>query len=209
MNRALEETKWLYNHLLNDEQKATILSTLENIDSSENNYSLDDFWKVDEAIGGLGGFNLPKNPISNPFPYGIKRSIFRPLQYAAGEMDIRDIRYSSRYVVMYSGMHLEATLKFFLMTNQSLGKLRNYNSTLGKVVHKIEQFNLLDKKTIENLYKFIQLYNKSKHEVNQDINRNRLFTPTDALVIYLAARIIGWKVLQRIDPAEFSSTLEL
>lgn len=209
MNRALEETKWLYNHLLNEEQKNTILSTLENIDSSENNYSLDDFWKEDEAIGGIGGFNLPKNPVSNPFPYGIKRSIFRPLQYAAGEMDIRDIRYSSRYVVMYSGMHLEATLKFFLMTNQSLGKLRNYNSTLGKVVHKIDQLNLLDKKTIVNLYKFIQLYNKSKHEVNQDINRNRLFTPTDALVIYLAARIIGSKVLQRIDPAEFSSTLEV
>ena len=82
------------------------------------------------------------------------------------------------------------------MTNQSFGKLRNFNSTLGKVVHKIDQLKLLDKKTIENLYKFIKLYNKSKHEVNQDINRNRLFTPTDALVIYLAARLIGLKVLQ-------------
>ena len=60
LNRALKETKWLYNHLLNDEQKTTIISTLQNIDSSEENYSLDDFWKVDEAIGGVGGFNYLK-----------------------------------------------------------------------------------------------------------------------------------------------------
>lgn len=61
-------------------------------------------------------------------------------------MDIRDIRDGARYVVQYAGMHLEATTKFYLLINQKLGKLRNFNSTLGKVVHKLDQLQLLDKR---------------------------------------------------------------
>ncbi|MUK89305.1 hypothetical protein GMD78_13080 [Ornithinibacillus sp. L9] len=209
MYRALEESQWLYEHVLNEYQKQVVSETITEIDNKEKKYSLDAFWKVDEEIGGLGGYNLPKHPANNPFPYGIKRSIFRPLQYASSEMDIRDIRYGSRYVVQYAGMHLEATTRFYLIVNQKLRKLRNFNSTLGKVVHQLGQMQLLDKKTIESLYVFIKLFNKSKHEVNQDRARQRLFTVSDALVVYLTVRILGNRILQEIDPGELESTVEL
>ena len=209
MYRALEDSMWLYLHILDEHQRQVVRETIKEIDEKEENYSLEKYWDADKEIGGLGGHNLPKNPINNPFPYGIKRSIFRPLQYAASEMDIRDIRGGARHVVQYAGMHLEATTKFYLMLNLKLGKMRNYNATLGKVVHKLDQLKLLDEKTTEGLYVFIRLYNKSKHEVNMDRTRERLFTVPDALVIYLAARILGNRILFKINPKELESSIEL
>ena len=209
MDRALDDSRWLYTHVLNEQQRQIVRETIIEIDEKDKNYSLEKFWDADKKIGGLGGYNLPKNPINNPFPYGIKRSIFRPLQYAASEMDIRDIRYGARYIVQYAGMHLEATTKFYLIMNLRLGKLRNYNATLGKVVHKLDQLKLLGEKTIEGLFVFIRLYNKSKHEVNMDRTRERLFSVSDALVVYLAARILGKRILLEIHPKELDSSMEL
>lgn len=209
MDRAVEDSRWLYTHVLNEHQKQIVRETIIEIDENDKNYSLEKFWDADKKIGGLGGYNLPKNPINNPFPYGIKRSIFRPLQYAASEMDIRDIRYGARHIVQYAGMHLEATTKFYLILNLKLGKLRNYNATLGKVVHKLDQLKLLDEKTIEGLFVFIRLYNKSKHEVNMDRTRERLFSVSDALVVYLAARILGKRILLEVHPKDLDSSMEL
>jgi len=67
---------------------------------------------------------------------------------------------------------------------------------------------LLDDRTVECLYVIIRLYNKSKHEVNQDSTRDRLFTVSDALVVYLASRIIGNEILEKIDSTEFETNLE-
>ncbi|MBM7581129.1 hypothetical protein [Jeotgalibacillus terrae] len=209
MDRALVESKWLYNNLLNDYQRQVIRETITEIDEKDEQYSLENFWEVDKDIGGMGGYNLPKNPVSNPFPFGIKRSIFRPLQYAASEMELRDIRYGARHVIQYVGMHLEATTKYYLIVNQKLGKLRHYNSTLGKVVRKLDQLKLLDDMTIKSLYVFIKIYNKSKHEINMDKTRERLFTVSDALVLYLTARILGQKILLQIDSKELDSSIEL
>jgi hypothetical protein len=209
MRDALSETLWLYSKLLDEEQKIAITNTLVNIEEENNDYSLSEYWKMDEAIGGIGGYCLPKNAVHNPFPYGIKRSLFRPLQYAASEMDIRDIRNTSRYVVLYSGMHLEASLRFFLMINTTFGKIRYYNSTLGKIVRRVEQLHVFDEQIIAGYYNFIQLYNKSKHEINQFKNRHRLFAPADALVSYTSARILGNEVLKMIEPGAFHSNIEI
>lgn len=45
-------------------------------------------WKEDQRIGGIGGYCMPQNPVKNPFPSGIKRELYRPLQYARAEIDI-------------------------------------------------------------------------------------------------------------------------
>lgn len=39
----------------------------------------------------------------------------------------------------------------------------------------------------------------SKHEVNQDDSRERLFTSEDALIAYLTARMLGVNLLTSID----------
>lgn len=76
--------------------------------------------------------------------------------------------FGSRYIVQYAGMHLEAVAREYLMQTQKLGKLRNYNSTLGKVIHQISSLQTLNETSIQSLFQFVSLYNMSKHEVNQD-----------------------------------------
>lgn len=203
---SITSVKGQYRRLANGNAELTDYFFSYTLPNSENPKS----FEVEVKPKSIPPSNLqPKHPANNPFPYGIKRSIFRPLQYAAGEMDIQDIRYGSRYVVQYAGMHLEATTRFYLIVNQKLGKLRNFNSTLGKVVHQLDKLQLLDKKTAECLYIFIKLYNKSKHEVNQDRTRERLFSVSDALVVYLAVRILGNRIIQEINPKELESSVEI
>ena len=52
---------------------------------------------------------------------------------------------------------------------------------------------------IECLFNFVELYNKSKHEVNLDENRERLFMASDAIVGYLAERIMGYEILKIVE----------
>lgn len=42
-----------------------------------------------------------------------------------------------------------------------------------------------------------------------DRTRERLFTVSDALVVYLTARILGNRILLEIDPKELESSMEL
>lgn len=190
MDNMLEESKWLYKNLLNEKQRQMIDGTILKLQDGIEEHLLSPLWEIDEEIGGIGGYNMPKNPLDNPFPGGIEREFFRPLQYAACELE-RGITYSCRYVVHYSGMHLEAVSRQYIINQQTLGTLRNFNSTLGKATHKISSLRKLDPMVIEGMFKFVTLYNFSKHDVNQDDSRKRLFYPEDALVAYIAARKIG------------------
>lgn len=198
MDQLLKETRWLYEHLLDSEQQHAIHTFMENKETGHDTEALSIFWGSDAEIGGIGGYSLPKNPVKNPFPGGVKRKIYRPLQYAASEIE-RDVAFGSRYIVQYAGMHLEAVAREYLMQTQTLGKLRNYNSTLGKVVHQISSLQTLNETSIQSLFQFVSLYNMSKHEVNQDDSRERLFTSEDALIAYLTARILGVYLLTSID----------
>lgn len=154
---------------------------------------------MDRGIGGIGGYCMPADPRFNPFPGGVERELFRPLQYARLEVDICDIRIHARHVVHYSGMHLEAVLRLFLSRSKKFRNLRFFNSTLGKTAHEINKMNVFDKVHIEALFKFITLYNKAKHEVNMLKDRSRLFSEADAIVCYFSARIIGQTVLAEIQ----------
>jgi hypothetical protein len=41
----------------------------------------------------------------------------------------------------------------------------------------------------------IKVYNKSKHEINSDVNRSMSFAPIDAVVFYLVARKVTMDLL--------------
>lgn len=81
----------------------------------------------------------------------------------------------TRYVTQNSGMHLEAVCRMFLETIKHLSTIRFNGTTLGKAVHLIEKAEFIDIKIIDELYSFVAIYNKSKHEVNNDENRLRMF----------------------------------
>lgn len=198
MNRALPDTAYIFDSLFSDEQKTQIQTFLDGVKpEDEDKYSTDILWVIDKNIGGIGGYCMPSNPVKNVY-IGLDRELFRPLQYARAEIEISDIRFSARHVVHYSGMHLEAVLRLFLHKTQFLG-FRFSGTTLGKAAQKIAKTNPLCKITYDALLKFVPLYNRAKHEVNQDDDRLRLFSESDAIVCYFAARIIGQAILVKLN----------
>lgn len=189
MNKALSESTKLADLLLTEEQKVIIENVLCEIRVIRNCYNTELFWELDTSIGGIGGYCMPADPIMNPFPGGIGRELFRPLQYACSEI-YRDVNYSARYIVQYSGMHLEAVARYML------GSILFNNATLGKAVRILEKRNLMADETLSGFKLFVPIYNKSKHEVNQDEERERLFDPADALIAYTCSRILGKEALK-------------
>lgn len=174
----------------------------QDMDNQECEYRTEVLWKTDALIGGIGGYCMPANPVNNPFPSGVKRELYRPLQYARSSIDICDVRIFARNVVENSGMHLEAVCRLLLKNINVFGALRFQNLTLGKAVHKIEQEKIFDDYVIEALYDFVKVYNRAKHEINQDVNKDRLFNAEDAIVSYFATRILGVIILQKLGISE-------
>ncbi|WP_214859062.1 hypothetical protein [Exiguobacterium sp. s191] len=82
MDDMLKESRWLYDNLLKKHQKYVVDGVLSKMDNNRSNDILDDFWRIDKEIGEIGGYNMPKNPVMNPFPGEDKRSLYRPHQYA-------------------------------------------------------------------------------------------------------------------------------
>ena len=195
----MTETIYLFEKLFSNEQKERIQSFLNEVKTEKGNYSPSILWQMDQAIGGIGAYCMPPDPLINPFPGGINRELFRPLQYARSEIDICDVRVHARYVVHYSGMHLEAVLRLFLRETKILGSLRFFNSTLGKAAHEIAKIEVINNVLTEALLKFVKLYNMAKHEVNMFEERPRLFCEADAIVCYFSARIIGQAVLIKFN----------
>ena len=168
-------------------------------------YQADKLWIIDQNIGGIGAYAMPADPLKNPFPGGIERSLYRPLQYVRSEIDMCDIRIHARYVVQNCGMHLETVCRLVLKTYKVFGDLRFHNTTLGKAVHLIKGLNILDSSTIIALENFVKIYNLSKHEVNQDHSRERLFNAYEALTSYYAARVLGVQLLSKIKYSNSSN----
>lgn len=192
----------LYNKLFDEAVKEGINEFLrQDFDNKDEKYKTDMLWEIDALIGGVGGYCLPSSSSENPYPAGIERELYRPLQYAKEEIDVGYGRVNSRYIIAMSGMHLEAACRLLLM-NSMLDEFRFSNCTLGKAVHRIEKKKLLDGNVIQALYDFVQIYNRSKHEVNQDETRERLFSTDDAIVGYFATRILGVSILQKLGREE-------
>lgn len=192
----------LYNKLFDEAVKKGISEFLrQDFDNKDEKYKTDMLWKIDALIGGVGGYCLPSSSSNNPYPAGIERELYRPLQYAKEEIDLGYGRVNARYIIDMCGMHLEAACRLLVM-NSVLDEFRFSNCTLGKAVHRIEKKKLLDGNVIQALYDFVQIYNRSKHEVNQDETRERLFSTDDAIVAYFATRILGVSILQKLGREE-------
>lgn len=192
----------LYDKLFDKDVKEGISEFLrQDFDNKDRKYKTDMLWKIDALIGGVGGYCLPSSSLRNPYPAGIERELYRPLQYAKEEIDFGYSRVNARYIIDMCGMHLEAAWRLLLM-NSILDEFRFSNCTLGKAVHRIDKKKMLDDNIIQALYDFIQIYNRSKHEVNQDETRERLFSTDDAIVVYFATRILGVNILQKLGRVE-------
>lgn len=175
---------------------------MQDLEDKKLDYETRMLWETDSLIDGIGGYCMPPDPVKNPFPSGIKRELYRPLQYARSSIDMCDVRIFARQVVENSGMHLEAVCRMFLKNTAILGGIRFQNLTLGKAVHRIEQEKVFDETVIEALYDFVKVYNRSKHEINQDETKVRMFNAEDAIISYFTVRILGIILLQKLGVEE-------
>ena len=200
---ALSESKELLNLLLTEVQKEVIDRAVKEIKENPENYNIDFFWKLDSSIGGIGGYCIEFNTTFNPFPAGLNRDLFRPLQYAWADIEVgKDIYSHARHAVQDSGLHLEWVVKYVAWkTSNRIGRanLSIKKMTLGQGIKILEERKVLSFNLIRPLYIFLKLYNKSKHDVNQDEERERLFSPADALISYISVRIIGRELLRPYD----------
>ncbi|WML51693.1 hypothetical protein RCG17_19980 [Neobacillus sp. PS3-12] len=198
MGTPLQDTKNLFDSIFSHKQKQQVVDILKEINENINEYKTDFLWGFDKEIGGIGGYCLPCDPKLNPYPAGEYRKLFRPLQYARSEIEIINVHFHSRYTVIYSGMHLEEVVRIVLKRKKILG-IRYFNSTLGKAAHILSKEQSIPRFLIDGLFYFVKNYNLSKHEVNMDEERERLFIADDAIICYLAARIIGHELLKLIE----------
>lgn len=197
------ELQKIYDTFLDQEIKKGVERFMDqNLDDLDYEYLADVLWETDFMLGGIGGYCMPPNPVKNPFPAGVERELYRPLQYARSNIDICDVRMQARYIVECLGMHLEAVCRLYLRERCSLGNIRFHNTTLGKAVYKIKQMGEFDTNVINALQNFVAVYNRSKHEINQDEARERMFNAYDAIVAYFAVRVLGIIILQKVGVPE-------
>ena len=200
-HEALPESIELSDCLLNSEQKQIIERATKEIYDKPDAYELDFFWKFDSSIGGIGGYCMPFNPTINPFPGGIGRFLFRPLQYAAANIEcnkgIRSNYDAARSAVQNSGLYLEAVTKYVIRRRTfPVIPVWSWRSTLGRNMRYLAEKRAISDNKGNPSGLFVELCNKSKHDTNPGDERERQFCSADALIAYISARILGEALLK-------------
>lgn len=199
----------LYNTMLSEEIKDCIVDFVSQLESAGDKYLCDKLWIADRLIGGIGGYCMPSDPMKNPFPGGLRRELYRPLQYARSEIECCDVRTHARYVIQMCGIHLESACKLYLKSRKPWSRLGFRNITLGKAGQQIQALKEMDAAFVDGLFHYVKVYNRSKHEINQDDGKERLFNAMDAVVGYFAARLLGLHMLKAIGQDECFGVFEI
>ncbi len=194
MDPILLDTYQLLNNLFDEDEIAVLKEIEDEITSNPVHYVIDKLWGLDRNIGGIGAYSMPANPVRNPLPRGIGRTIYRPLQYARANIEINNINDHSRYAIQNVGLHLEGLVKYIVKKERMIGIMPSSKMTLGQAINKLHTKNH-DERNLTNLKYILGIYNMSKHGVNNDENRQRTFTPMDAIIFYLSSRKIGNSLL--------------
>lgn len=209
MNITHPELNNLYKNILTPEIQLGITKFIDSKVINNESYNTEAIWIMDQILGGIGGYSMPPDPIYKPFPGGEKRELFRPLQYARSVMKYCNTNVNARHIIHMSGLHLEAVCRLFLEKHQAFGSIRNSGNTFGNAVYKIKELNVLDDSTIGALIAYIAVFNRAKHEVNNDDSKDRLFTASDAIVSYFSARVLGLKMLRQLNYPDSFEQLEI
>jgi len=204
-HKALPESTELAALLLDAEEQRIVERAADEVDEKPDTYDLSFFWRLDSSIGGVGGYCMPCNPVINPFPSGIGRTLFRPVQYAAADIECNKRLWnnyrSAKSAVNDAGQHLEAVTRYVLRRTASvLSPTSVKQPMLGTAIGRLADRGVLSKDVVARMHLFADLYNKSKHEVNQDDERERQFFPADALIVYVSARVLGTQLLRPYYP---------
>jgi len=192
-NEILKQSYRIYNNFDEDE-KEKIFKLINLVDYNYDEF-IDFFWKFDAEIGEIGGYSFspdPKGPA--PIAKGVGRELFRPLQYARSEFEMHSYP-NGRYILDDLGLHLEIVMKFIL-TKKIINRLKKINrKTLGTLYHSYFKSEIKDIDINENIKDFITIYNRAKHTVNMDPNRERNISIYDGIISYIFIRKLSNELL--------------
>jgi hypothetical protein len=155
------------------------------------NYNTEPLWALDANLNDIADLSCNFKDNSSHYPYDDEQAIYAPLQYARDEIEICNVSYSARYVIMYSLMHLEAIIRYILKNNYAFGKVRFRSIPLNRGIFKLEDLKLLPDYLIEGYHQFGELSIKFQKEANNP----EFFSARDALILYTSARVLGLKTL--------------
>lgn len=205
----LKQTQKLY-ELFDEEQKTIINLIIKNIQEEGENYKTIELWKFDQTLGGIGGYCQGCDPArSNHFQGSEFRNAYRSLQYVRSDFDLCNINDVARYTIGNCGHHLEEVIKLYLKKNKKINWIKIRKYPLGKLLEYVINKKLFDENIINNLKMFIEIYNISKHEILSDEELDRTFHAEDAIICYLACRVVGKQILLKIDPIRTNSIYEI
>ena len=205
----LEQTQKLKS-IFNEEQLNNINSIIEEIEKDGQEYKTINLWEFDQTIGGIGGYCQGCDPAkSNPFQGTEFRNVYRCLQYVRSDFDLCNINDVARYTIENCGHHLEEGIKLYLKKKKIFNWIKTIRYPLGKLLQYVTNRQIFEEKVINKLKLFIELYNISKHEILSNDELDRTFHADDAIICYLACRIVGKEILLKIDKARESETYEI
>lgn len=205
----LKQTQKLY-ELFDEEQKTTINLIIKNMQEEGENYKTIELWKFDQTLGGIGGYCLGCDPArSNHFQGSEFRNVYRTLQYVRSDFDLCNINDVARYTIENCGHHLEEVIKLYLKKNKTIKWIKIRKYPLGKLLEYVINKRLFNETIINNLKMFIEIYNISKHEILSDEELDRTFHADDAIICYLACRVVGKQILLKIDHIRTNSIYEI
>ena len=188
----------------------TINNIIEQIEKERQEYRTKNFWEFDQKIGGIGGYCQGCNPArSNPFQGAEYRNAYRCLQYIRSDIDILDINYTARYIIENCGHYFEEVIKIYLKKNYRIIWMKVNRYPLGKLLTYIVNKNIFEQEIIKELELFVDLYNISKHVILSNNKVDRTFHADDAIICYFACRIVGKKILLKIDEKAEKETYEI
>ena len=139
----------------------------------------------DRALGGPSIYSVESGGVGL---YDVEdRDVFRPLQYIRTYlcMSPHDFAWVTREIVHTSGLHIEALV-------QRVGDVPRW--PLGRAIRSVLAKRTLNETTWLQICGFSSVYNAAKHEVapEKDVH---LFDSDDAVLAYLAARLLARKLL--------------
>lgn len=205
----LEQTHVLKS-IFNEEQLNIINNIIKKIQKEGQEYRTIKFWEFDRTIGGIGGYCQGCDPAnSNPFQGTEYRNAYRCLQYIRADIDILDVNYTARDIVVNCGHHFEESIKIYLKKNNKFKWIRVSRYPLGQLLKYVTDNKIFDEEITERLKLFVELYNISKHVILSNNEIDRTFHADDAIICYFACRIVGKEILLKTDEEREKETYEI
>lgn len=148
--------------------------------------------ELDSKISGLGQHNVNKQTADGHWTgvYCIEdRPIFRGIQYVGSRLEMENLEWLSRMVVVESCYHIENALKRKTGIHGGL--------SVGMILHRTSPSSLLDPELYDALDLLNRaIYNKAKHTIEDIDMDSHMFSVADAIAVYLICRLLGARLLK-------------